>query len=265
MKADIAIIGGTGVYDPSILENVSEEKVLSEYGEVTVKLGEYQGIKTAFMARHGAGHTVPPHLVNYRANIRALQILGVQKIIATAAVGSLELQYRPGDFVIVDQFLDFTKNRVATFYEGGEQGVVHVDMTKPYCPEIRQALIESAKEQQIQLAAEVATYICTEGPRFETPAEIKMYKQLGGQVVGMTSVPEVILAREAEMCYGTIGMVTNYAAGISPAPLTHQEVVDTMKEAQAKLKKLICQTIEIANKTERDCLCKSAIEELGKF
>ncbi len=264
-QVKLAIIGGTGVYDPNVLEDIVEEKVLSEYGEVLVKLGTYQGVRIAFLARHGSGHTVPPHLINYRANIRALKLLGVEKIIATGAVGSLDLAYKPGDFILVDQFIDFTKSRAMTFFEGGEQGVLHVDMTTPYCVELRKQLQEAGHNAQIELNNAGATYICTEGPRFETPAEIKMYKLLGAQLVGMTSVPEVILAREAEMCYATIALVTNYAAGISNNPLTHQEVVDTMNETKDKLKKLIGSSIKYISAQDRLCQCKNAIAELGIF
>lgn len=265
MEVAIGVIGGTGVYDPQLLSDIIEKKVKTAYGEVSVKIGTLQGIKVAFLARHGAAHTVPPHLINYRGNIKALQRLGVTKIIATGAVGSLDLRYGPGDFVIVNQFIDFTKSRKMTFYEGGEQGVVHVDMTEPYCPKLRELLLKSAGLINIPLKTTEATYICTEGPRFETPAEIRMYQQFGGQVVGMTSVPEVILAREAEICYATIGMVTNFAAGITKNHLTHQEVIDIMKGSQGKLRELITQGIIQANEYKRDCHCRNAIAELGKF
>src|SRR5690606_19784165 len=133
-------------------------------------------------------------LVNYRANIKALQEIGVKNIIATAAVGSLYSEFKPGSFVLADQFLDFTRTRKTTFYEGGDQGVVHCDMTVPYCPELRQALVTSGKEMEVAVH-NGGTYVCTEGPRFETSAEIAMFKQMGGHLIGMTSVPEVCLAR----------------------------------------------------------------------
>ncbi|MGE5404861.1 MAG: S-methyl-5'-thioadenosine phosphorylase, partial [Candidatus Saccharibacteria bacterium] len=140
----VGIIGGTGVYDPAILKDVKDEVVETEYGKARVKIGYFNDWQVAFMARHGEDHSVPPHLINYRANIKAMQQLGVKRIIATAAVGSLNFDYGPGALVIVDQILDFTKSRVSTFYEGGTAGVVHVDVTDPYCPEIRKALFESA-------------------------------------------------------------------------------------------------------------------------
>lgn len=263
MTVTLGIIGGTGVYDSKVLSDITTESILTNYGEVILQVGSYNGKKVAFLPRHGVKHTVPPHLINYRANILALKSLGVKKIVATAAVGSLNTAYKPGSFVFVDQFIDFTKSRPSTFYEGGEQGVVHIDMTHPYCTEVVNVL--AAASQSIQLDTHhKGTYVCTEGPRFETPAEIKMYQQLGGDLVGMTSVPEVILAREAEMCYATVAMVTNYAAGISENILTHQEVVDTMKQNQEKLKRLVMKTIALVTE-ERNCLCQSALKELGKF
>lgn len=262
MTVRIAIIGGTGVYDPNILTNIRDEKVNTPYGEVGLKIGDYQGKSVAFLNRHGTGHSVPPHLVNYRANIAALKELGVKSIFATAAVGSLNMNMAPGHFVFADQFLDFTKVRKHTFYEGGDQGVVHIDMTDPYCPELRQVLAGAAAELGLTYHR-YGTYVTTEGPRFETPAEIKMYKLLGGDLVGMTSVPEVVLAREKEMCYANISMVTNYAAGISPTKLTHQEVLDVMAANAENLRKLAMKAISLID-PERGCLCQDAMEKLNK-
>ena len=169
---NIAIIGGTGVYDPSILKNVYEDKMMTPYGEVTYKAGEYASKKVAFIPRHGSNHSIPPHLINYRANIWAIKKMGVTDIIATTAVGSLNEQMKPGDFVLVDQFLDFTKNRISTFYEGGEKGVVHLDVTEPYCPNLR-SLIEVAARELNFSSHNGGVYVCTDGPRFETPAEVK--------------------------------------------------------------------------------------------
>lgn len=256
MSVGIAIIGGTGVYDPSILSNIRDEEVSTPFGATRVKIGNYQGREVAFMARHGADHSVPPHLVNYRANIWALKQLGVKSIFATAAVGSLNIDMQPKDFVFMDQFLDFTKTRHQTFVE---KGVVHLDMTEPYCPELRKIMAGSAVKLGLPHHNK-GTYVCAEGPRFETPAEIKMFNMLGGELVGMTSVPEVVLAREAQMCYATIAMVTNYAAGISPTPLSHQEVVDIMAENAENLRLLVMDAINALN-PERNCLCQLAPED----
>jgi 5'-methylthioadenosine phosphorylase len=260
---EIAIIGGTGLYDPHILANVREEEVVTPYGTVSFKAGEFAGLAIAFIPRHGSKHSIPPHLINYRANIWAMKKIGVKSIIATTAVGSLNLAMKPGDFVLVDQFLDFTKNRVTTFYEGGDRGVVHVDVTAPYCPTLRQVLATAAHELGISVH-ETGTYVCTEGPRFETPAEIKAFTLLGGDLVGMTNVPEVTLAREAEMCYSTISMVTNFAAGISPQPLTHGEVLETMKANTENIKKLVMTAIK-AIEPGKDCACRNALAEYGGF
>lgn len=257
MSVRIAIIGGTGVYDPEILVDTRAETVETPYGTTSAMIGTYKGKRVAFMARHGQGHTVPPHRVNYRANIAGLKQLGVRSILATAAVGSLNRAMKPGNFVFVDQFLDFTKTRPVTFFDGEQGGVVHCDFTEPYCPELRETLTRAAWELR-QRAATGGVYACTEGPRYETPAEINMIRQLGGDLVGMTGVPEVVLAREAEMCYATIAMVTNYAAGISPNMLTHEEVLAVMSLNAENLKRLIMQTITMIDE-ERECGCHWAV------
>ena len=257
----IAIIGGTGFYDPALLDNAKEEKVTTPYGEVMVLQGTHQGNTVIFLNRHGKGHSVPPHLVNYRANIKALQLLGVKQIIATAAVGSLHFEFKPGMFILADQFLDFTKVRQQTFYEGGAQGVVHCDMTVPYCKDLRLAIETCAKTKEYDLV-NGGTYVCTEGPRFETAAEIQMFKQLGGHVIGMTSVPEVCLARELGICYSNISVVTNFAAGISPTILTHSEVVEVMSASISRLRLLVVDSIA-AIQDERDCDCRKILSETG--
>lgn len=252
-KIRLAIIGGTGVYDPRILDNPREEIITTPYGDAKVRIGTYQGEEVAFLARHGTNHSVPPHLINYQANIMALRMLGVERCIATTAVGSVNRNMKPGDFVIIDQFLDFTKGRAATFFEGGEAGVVHTDFTEPYCPECRAILMEATREIGIS-AHDGGTYVCTEGPRFETPAEIRMFNTLGGDLVGMTNVPEVVLAREAGICYATVSMVTNFAAGISPTNLTHEEVLEVMAANSENLRRLVMATLTKLP-AERHCHC----------
>lgn len=256
MTVKIAIIGGTGVYDPSILSEIGEKAVETPFGRVRVKIGSYRGKKVAFMARHGEDHSVPPHLVNYRANIYGLRLLGVKNVFATAAVGSLNMGMEPGNFVFMDQFLDFTKSRHQTFVE---QGVVHLDMTDPYCPRLRGVLRDAAGKNGLRYHT-AGTYVCAEGPRFETPAEIRMFRQLGGDLVGMTSVPEVVLAREAEICYATIAMVTNFAAGISKTKLSHQEVVDIMNENVHNLRKLVMEAIDALDE-DAPCECREPLED----
>ncbi len=264
MKITTAIIGGTGVYDPGMLSDVTERVVATPFGEAAVLLGNYKGRPVAFLTRHGRKHTVPPHRINYRANIYALKMLGVEQVVATTAVGSLNQAMGPGQFVLPDQFLDFTKHREHTFFDGEDGRVVHVDVTEPYCPRLRDVIVACA-DPLGYACHNGGTYVCAEGPRFETPAEIKMFHQLGGDVVGMTNVPEVVLAREAELCYATISIVTNYAAGMSGAPLTHQEVLDVMKESAGRFRTLIAGVLDQLTQTEDDCVCRHALQELGGF
>ncbi|MDI6894937.1 MAG: S-methyl-5'-thioadenosine phosphorylase [Bacillota bacterium] len=256
MEVRVAIIGGTGVYDPGLLEGREETTVTTPYGEARVSLGRFRGIEVGFLTRHGPHHSLPPHRVNYRANIRALRDLGFERVLATAAVGSLNPEMKPGEFVLVDQFVDFTRRRESTFFEGGEAGVVHVDFTEPYCPELRASLARAARELEIA-AHEGGVYVCTEGPRFETPAEIRAFRILGGDLVGMTNVPEVVLAREANLCYALVAAVTNFAAGISPTPLTHEEVLQVMAANTARLRALLERAVEMVPPV-RHCRCGRA-------
>ncbi|NLP36236.1 MAG: S-methyl-5'-thioadenosine phosphorylase [Firmicutes bacterium] len=257
MKIELAIIGGTGVYDPEMLSDLEQLEVTTRYGTALLTKGTFKDSNVVFMARHGAGHSVPPHKINYRANIAALVKLGVPRVIATAAVGTLNEKMPPGAMVLLEQFLDFTKARQATFFDGGESGVVHTDFTRPYCSQLNNLLMQAAAKAGLELQ-EGGVYVCTEGPRFETSAEIKMYKQLGGDLVGMTNVPEVVLAREAGLCYSTVALATNYAAGISEFELSHQEVVDVMASNVDKVRRLLMSAIELLA-AERTCNCK----ELG--
>lgn len=257
-----AVIGGTGLehLPLSKRESLSQE---TPYGQVKITVGEIQDQVVAFISRHGEGHALPPHKVNYRANLWALHELGVTKVLATAAVGSLSVKYRLGDVVLLDQFLDFTKLRPLTFYEGGTQGVLHVDMTEPYCRELRGVILEAGGDLGLVLK-DGATYVCTEGPRFETPAEIRMFQSLGGEVVGMTSVPEVVLARELGMCYASMALVTNEAAGISQFPLSHTEVVESLQGLGQTVAKLLAYTLSRLTPL-RGCACGLAAAEAGRF
>jgi 5'-methylthioadenosine phosphorylase len=259
----IGIIGGTGFYEARIFNEEKEITTSTPYGPVNLKTGEYKGRDVVFLTRHGARHTVPPHLVNYRANIWALREIGVEKVIATAAVGSLQMDMKPGEIVLIDQFLDFTKSRIQTFFEGDESGVLHVDVTTPYCPGLRDEICRSADSIQVPLH-NGGTYVCTEGPRYETPAEIRMFRNMGGDVVGMTSVPEVVLAKEAALCYATIALVTNYAAGISAQPLSHHEVFAAMSAAEGVLRRIILSVLENVSES-RPCSCSQAAIELGSL
>ncbi len=221
-----------------------------------IYFSELEGRSVAFLARHGMDHAVPPHQINFRANITALKNLGVERIIALNAVGSLKTQIRPSDLVLVHDFLDFTKARSSTFFEGTP--VVHVDMTEPYCPQLRRIISESARNQGLSILQQ-GVYVCTEGPRFESPAEIRFFQQAGADVVGMTGLPEVALAREAEICYCSICIVTNFAAGMQNK-LTSKEVRKRMIEVQDHLKQLLSDALtKIPEK--RECSCGDSLKE----
>jgi 5'-methylthioadenosine phosphorylase len=223
----IAIIGGTGV--ELAAPDAHDEVIPTRWGKALVTRTEANGRELLFLHRHadpdsGRRH-VPPHKINYRANIAALKKLGASVIFASTAVGSLREEWQSGTLVLLDQFLDFTSNRAKTFFD---ERAVHVDMTQPYCPRARAVLLCAARELNCDLQ-DGGTYLCADGPRFETPAEIRAFKSWGADVVGMTGAPEVALAREAEISYAGISIVTNAAAGISPHPLTQAEVLDAMK------------------------------------
>ncbi|MCD6457812.1 MAG: S-methyl-5'-thioadenosine phosphorylase [Thermoproteales archaeon] len=258
VKAEIGIIGGSGLYDVAFLENVEKIKVYTPYGSPSdfITVGLFRGRKVAFLARHGPRHSIPPHRINYRANIWALKELGVQRIIAVSAVGSLKEDYKPGDFVCPDQFIDITKQRKYTFYDGGQ--VAHVSMADPFCPELRSLCIKAAHDLNITIH-EVGTYICIEGPRFSTRAESKLWRQWGADIIGMTLVPEVNLAREARMCYLTIAMVTDYDVW-AEKPVTAHEVARVMAENIEKAKKLLYKLIP-SIPLERHCRCNKYMDE----
>ena len=239
----LALIGGTGFYAADFLGSVQTVEVETRYGSVQLSSGQRGDVTVYFLSRHGKGHRLPPHQVNYRANIAALKRLEVQGIFATNAVGSLNAEFKPGNLVLIDQFLDFTKNRPNTFFQGEDLPVVHTDMSHPYCRYLRQAIFNQGQALGMPVH-DHGTYVCTEGPRFESAAEITMFQTLGGGVVGMTGLPEVALAREAGICYAGISLVTNFGAGISPEPLTHEEVVEMMEKNGERCLTLLLATIE---------------------
>lgn len=248
----IGIIGGTGIYEIAKMGEKIETKTLkTPYGaSPEISIFRLHDRDVAFMPRHAAGHAYPPHMINYRANICAMKEIGVERIIATNAAGSLSLDIKLGEFLIPHDFIDFTKRRKNTFYD---YKTVHIDMTEPYCPELRDALISSGD------VIKKGIYACTEGPRFETAAEVEMLRQLGCSVVGMTGIPEAVLARELEICYASICTVSNYATSISKKKQTIEEVFEIMEKKKKDLIRLIYDTIEKIP-TKRGCPCKDALK-----
>jgi 5'-methylthioadenosine phosphorylase len=256
--ADIGIIGGTGVYDPGLFSERREVKIHTPYGEPSdlVTIGEYSGVAVAFIPRHGRGHRIPPHRINSRANIWALKQLGVKRIIAPSAVGSLQEQYRPGDIALPDQFIDFTKKREYTFYDGGQ--VCHVSLADPFCPELREIAGRKTKDLGFSHHAS-GTYVCIEGPRFSTRAESRFFREvMKADIIGMTLVPEVNLAREAEICYVSIATVTDYDVW-SQTPVSSADVIETLAKNVEKTKKLVAELVP-ASAGERKCRCGHALE-----
>lgn len=258
-KVEIAIIGGTGVYDPGSLTDVKTKKVYTPYGATSeiITIGTYAGKRVAFLPRHGANHHSPPHKIPFRANMWALHEIGVKHIIAPCAVGSLREELPPGHIVFPDQFFDFTKNREYSFYDGGE--VCHISVAEPFCNELRQLALETAMEMNIT-HQDHGTAVCIEGPRYSTKAESKFFRDaVGAHTVGMTLVPECVLAREKEMCYLPIAMVTDYDSWHEET-VTTEFVKRTMIKNLETIKNLLIKLLpKIPN--ERSCNCKKALDD----
>ncbi|MGF3522923.1 MAG: S-methyl-5'-thioadenosine phosphorylase [Candidatus Bathyarchaeia archaeon] len=257
MQAEIGIIGGTGLYDPKLLKNIQEVEVNTPYGvpSDSFTVGELAGRTVAFLPRHGRKHTIRPTDVNSRANMYAFKKLGVTRVLAVSTVGSLREEYMPGDIAFVDQFIDRTTRREQSFYTGDK--VCHISVAEPMCPEIRKTLISVAKAANIK-AHPTGTYVCIEGPRFSTKAESRMFQQWGADVVGMTMVPECVLAREAELCYASIATVTDYDCW-KDHPVSAEEIVKTMKANIEKVKRIIVEAVAVLPK-ERSCTCGEALK-----
>ncbi len=258
MEAEIGIIGGSGIYTPDLIRDAEPVKVYTPYGDPSdfIYVGWIKDRRVAFLPRHGKGHRIPPHMINYRANIWAMKSLGIKRILAPSAVGSLQEEIRPGDLVIPDQFLDMTKGRKYTFYDGGK--VAHVSLADPFCPELRRVVMEGCRSLGLSYH-ERGTYVCIEGPRFSTRAESALFRSWGAHIIGMTLVPEVNLAREAEICYVTIAMVTDYDVW-AERPVSAAEVAETMAKNVEKVRKLIESVVpEIPR--ERRCGCGEALKD----
>ena len=255
---EIGIFGGTGIYDSGLLENSQEIDIDTPYGKPsdTITVGTFKGRKIAFLPRHGKKQTIPPHMINFKANIWAFKELGVTRIIAPSAVGSLKEKLAPGHFALPSQFLDFTKSRDGSFSENGR--VIHISVADPFCPELQSSIIQVTDNQGIDIHKN-CTYVCIEGPRFSTKAESKFYRTTGADIIGMTLVPECQLAREAQMCYASISTVTDYDVW-ADKPVTAKEVLATLSKNVEITKKILTELIDKIPKN-RSCSCEKALAE----
>ncbi len=259
-KAGIGIIGGTGVYDTAEFDVLDEMKISTPFGHPSgeIKIVDQSGVRVAFIPRHGKGHVYPPHKVNYRANIWALKSIGVERVISPCAVGSLQEDYKPGDIVVVDQFVDFTKKREYTFYDGPK--TVHVSAADPFCPELRRIFIDEGKRLRVPMR-DSGTYVCVEGPRFSTRSESRMFKGFA-DIIGMTLVPECQLALEQEMCYASLAMITDYDVW-AERPVDAATVVRTMNENVDKIRRLITSAVPKIPEVRARCSCSKSLEAAG--
>lgn len=240
MMSKIAIIGGTGLTSLNNLEIIGREIVHTKYGEPSAPMirGTLAGHEIMFLARHGHGHTIPPHKINYRANIAALKDAGVEKIIAVNAVGGITEKMLPKAIVLPDQIIDYTWSRTNTFFEEGLEQVVHIDFTNPYCQELRGQIMSAAVAAKIKLVTD-GTYAATQGPRLETTAEVIRLERDGCDLVGMTGMPEASLARELELCYASICVVANMAAGKGPDEITMEEIEKNLYQGMDDVRTLL--------------------------
>lgn len=248
----VGIIGGSGLDDPGLIRDMRQKKVKTPYGSPSSSLtiGKLEGVDTVILARHGKDHSIYPTGVNYRANIHALKKEGCTHILATTAVGSLRDRIRPGDIVFVDQFIDFTKHRSLTFHD---EKVIHTPMAEPFCGRLRSLLSKTAKGLKLKHHVK-GTVVTIEGPRFSTKAESHMFRKLGADVINMSTVPEVILAREAGICYQTIAMSTDYDCWKEgEEPVTWDMIVSIMEKNAENVKKLLVKAISRIDFNECEC------------
>ena len=241
----IGVIGGSGLYE--FVQSAPDANGVgydTEYGPVELVRAHLHDREVFFLPRHGPDHAIPPHMINFRANIAALHEAGCTDILATNAVGSVRRYISPSELVVPDQYIDFTKTRHSTFHDDFSEGAVHIDQTEPYSPALREKAHAAAEDMRLRLH-DGGVYICAEGPRFETPAEIAMFAQWGADVVGMTGVPEVTLANELDIRYLSICIVTNYAAGMPQAEITHEEVMEIMESRVEDVRDLLGRIIAI--------------------
>lgn len=258
-EAEIGVIGGSGFYE--LFSGAEDVEIETRYGPPSDRLtvGEVGGRRVAFLPRHGRRHTIPPQRINYRANVAAMAALGVRRLLGPCAAGSLQPRVRPGDFVICDQYVDRTRGRADTFYDGAE--VAHVSMAQPYCPEMSALLGEQARAMELPVH-ERGTVAVIQGPRFSTRAESVWFRAQGWEVINMTQYPEAALAREMEICYANISLITDYDVGVEGdagvEPVTAAEVVRIFRANLDRLRDLILRMIPTIP-GQRTCVCATAL------
>jgi len=255
--AEIGIFGGSGFY--SFLADVEEIEIDTPYGRPSapVLVGRIGSREVAFLPRHGTSHHLPPHMINFRANLWALKELGVVRIIGPCAAGSLKKEVKPGDFVVSDQLVDRTTGRSDTFYDGPV--TTHVSFADPYCPELRRLAIDTAGDRGINVH-ERGTVVAIQGPRFSTRAESRWFQDAGWEVINMTQYPEAYLARELEICYVNVALITDYDVGLEgQAAVRHEEVLAVFEANNDKLRDLLFSIVPKIP-TERSCPCSTALQ-----
>ncbi len=259
-RAEFGVFGGSGLY--SFFGKAEMAKVTTPYGapSARVALAEVGGRDVAFIPRHGTNHEFPPHAVPYRANVMAFKSLGVKRVIAPTAVGSLRGEVEPGDIVVCDQFVNFTSGRKDTFFDGPE--TTHVGTAEPYCPQLRKAAVEAAEKLGMRFHKE-GTVVVIQGPRFSTKAESRFFRDQGWHVINMTQYPEVVLAREQEMCYLNLSLATDYDVGLEgdprAKPVSHEQVLEVFKKNLGSLRELIVEVVK-STPEKRTCECGSALQ-----
>jgi 5'-methylthioadenosine phosphorylase len=256
-EAEIGVFGGSGFY--SLLEEVEEVEVETPYGEPSapVALGEVGGKRVAFLPRHGRRHELPPHRIPYRANVWAMKELGARRILGPCASGALRADLELGEFVVCDQFVDRTSGRRDTFYDGPE--TTHVSAADPYCPDLRRLLVETAGELGVPVR-DGGTVVVVQGPRFSTRAESRWFQSMGWDAINMTAYPEGHLARELELCYATVAMVTDYDVGVEGGqPVSAERVLEVFRENNERLRELLLAVIPRIGPQPED-VCATALE-----
>jgi 5'-methylthioadenosine phosphorylase len=258
-QAEIGIIGGSGLYSMPGLTDTHEARLTTPFGDPSdaYVLGTFEGRNVAFLTRHGRGHRILPHELNFRANIHGFKQLGVERILSLSAVGSLKQEHKPTDFVIPDQFYDRTKTRISTFFGKGIVG--HIAFADPVCGEVADVFDTACRRVPGVVAKKGGTYICIEGPQFSTKAESNLYRTWGFDVIGMTGLQEAKLAREAEMCYASLAMVTDYDCWHADhEAVTVDQVVAVMHKNADNAAKVIREAVK-AMPRDRKCHCGSAL------